>query len=358
MPCRIFIIFYMKNFLSFFLLIFASFYAQAQKKRIDYKPEFMYPFITHYVNLENLQRVEADGVLARTFKTESKYALRFRLPFWFYGYPKKVVYKDYKFDLAFQPLTITDITTGNVVFKDTTSIFFRNFLVSLPGGIIQTGGSSSGEQYWITKYGTKGTRLFVVRFEHTRISTKGKTHYFKPYLNYFVHTPDYMVFRTYSKKHKTTYLLALDNGNVSSFGIKADGIIRAEDDKLIKGFIEIDKDKKTLKANFLSYDWTIPLNTSANAAETLLVGNVLVIATYNYNTTATKAQLAAYEATSGKLLWQAKVRQRTIGPEQDYNTIWLSAFRNKVIIEGFESSQRYLQIFDLKTGKKVYDNNE
>lgn len=326
--------------------------AYNQHKVKTYKAEYMYPFQGYYINLENLQRIEADGILATTFKTASKYATRFDLPRWFKSMPQTTVFKNHRFDITHQQLRVTHLANQQVKIIE-RQLTGRSFLVSVADGVVQVQKSDKTKQYLITKYDEKGASLFTTALTHTQISTQGNVQHNTPYLNYLAHTPTHMLFSSYHKKYPITHVVHLEDGRLSTLGFQTNGIIRGAQEKLIKGFVQINADKKTLKTNFLNFDWTVTLAHSHNFAETLLIDNVLIIATYHRLSTG--AALYAYDAESGKLLWKAKVSQLATNHSQYYNMLLLSAFRKKIILEGVEAHGNYLQIFDIKTGKKLFD---
>jgi hypothetical protein len=55
-----------------------------------------------------------------------------------------------------------------------------------------------------------------------------------------------------------------------------------------------------------------------------------------------------------ELIWQADVEQLNVGHSQYYNDLYLSRFKDKIILEGREASGSYLQIFNNQNGKLLY----
>jgi hypothetical protein len=81
-------------------------------------------------------------------------------------------------------------------------------------------------------------------------------------------------------------------------------------------------------------------------------GDHLVIATYVSN--ATGSSLLCYNLKKDRLQWTADVQQLMISHSKYANRVYLSSYKNKIILEGQESGGSYLQIFDLYTGKRLW----
>lgn len=144
-----------------------------------------------------------------------------------------------------------------------------------------------------------------------------------------------------------------EDGKVQSLDFSVAGIVRAEDEKTIIGYIEVDTKTDALYLRKNESTETLVLGESfGDAAETIVVKNILIISSY-YNI-ATGADLAAYDIETGKVIWHADVKQLKVGHSEYYNKVILSLYNDKVIMEGIEAYGSYVQIFDCKTGKRLY----
>jgi outer membrane protein assembly factor BamB len=73
-----------------------------------------------------------------------------------------------------------------------------------------------------------------------------------------------------------------------------------------------------------------------------------------YHGIATGSSLYAFTRSTGKLLWQADVKQLNVSHSEYYNTVLLSNWKNYIILEGIEAEGHYVQIFNKDTGERLF----
>ena len=351
---RTFVTWEMKIILIFALFLLFSVPLKAQKD-LNYNPESLYPFEDYYINLDNLERVEVNGTLSSNFKTSSKYASRFIKASY-----DKVTFRDKEFViLPENGLMIVDLRTGMEKIlenkeKDIESdINGRSYVFITNDGVVYIKKLDGEHGYMIYKYDEDGNEIFSVQIEHTDIVKKGNVRHFHPYLYYFIHTNDFLIFTSYDSRYEKTCIVNLETGDTGFFEFIAAGVIRGEDENSINGYVIIPDNTESLKVKFLDNSWQANLKHIANSnkVQTILKDSILVVA--DYHQIATGSNLSAFNIYTGKLLWQADVKQMNVGHSEYYNEVILSMYDDKVLMEGIESYAHYLQIFDIKTGERL-----
>jgi len=351
----------MKHIILIFIITFFGFSQIDAQIENHSEYENLYSFKDNYINLDNYQIIYTDVLLSYTFKNISQYSSRFEIPLWFDSYIGEVVYNNKYFLInEDNSICITDLTTGEERTIenmergiDLDNVSLNNFLISTSNGVLHIKRLEREYGYVIYKYDENGHILFYVYLEHTDIVVEGNSHYSHPYLSYLMHTDDYMVFTSYNRDYEITYLINLNNGEIKSFDFIANGVIRDEDERTIIGFVIFDEEDQSIKVNLITHEWTANMNNNFHdVAQTLIKDNILVIA--DYCNIATGSNLYAYDLNTGKFLWQADVEQLNVGHSEYYNTVILSLYENKVIMEGIEAYGRYLQVFDINDGSRLY----
>jgi hypothetical protein len=350
----------------FFIILFAIISNSAfTQKRINFLPENMYPYDGYYINLENLERIEADGILATTFKSASKYSSRFAQPHWFESEIIKVSYQDRFFERTDDnQVKITDFSGKLIKLlpnkekgHEMDNVSNGHLLLSTSHGVVHIKRMGGEIGFVVYKYDEGGEVSYKKQFNHTDIKINGNTHHYNPYLHYFKHTNNHVVFTSYDDKYPTTTVLNVKTGTLKEYDFITGGIIRSEDEQSIIGLMEMDEENKLIKAHFRAHKWQTDMNNSYHdGSETLIHGNTFVVA--HYANISTGSAMAAYDVKTGKLLWKADVRQLMVGHSKYYNAVRLSLFKNKLIMEGTEAYGHYLQIFDITNGKKLFDGQD
>jgi hypothetical protein len=87
--------------------------------------------------------------------------------------------------------------------------------------------------------------------------------------------------------------------------------------------------------------------------EGVLWDNVLYLA--HYSRIASGVRLYAYYLPKEQLLWECDVKQPLVEHSKYWNRVYLTCFENKIILEGQEAYAQHLQVFDAKTGKRLFE---
>ncbi len=337
------------------LLIFS---AKAQQTQ---KAESLYPFQNYYINLDKLAVIAVDIIPSKNFKTESKYACRFQAPVWFKTFPAKVVYEDRTFSInEKEEIEINSIKTSSVKTipnKDedikTENVSGGNFLFVSDAGVVNVKRLWGNFGYAVRIYDAEGNEIRNFSFEHTKYVYKENVNYAYPYLNFLTYTPICGVFTSYDDNYKKTLIINLIDGKTKEISMHINGIIRAEDEKNINGYITMDNDKKVVTAYLNDSKFNLEAsNYYYSDAETIVKDSVIFVATYSK--LATGSSLTAHSIKSGKLLWEADVKQFNADHSEYYNNVILSIYGDKIIMEGTEAFGSYLQIFDINNGKRLF----
>jgi len=333
--------------ISFFAI---TIYAQ------DKSNEHLYPFKNNYFNLKTLQYHTSNDPLAHSFKTDSKYAVRYK------GLAAdKIAYKGSLFETTSDNgLLLKDIETQAATPLPNAEKGIpkqgQSFLLESTNGIIHIKSLEKDNGYKIYQYDEKGTQLFATQIKHSEFVQHGEFAYHLPYLEYTMHTANTIAFTSYVNRIPKTITLSTLDGSMSNFEFTSVGFIRdIAADMDIHGFIQLDKGKGSLQITYISDNFTVsrPYLTNMSHAESVIVGNTLVIATYNRRSP--NAQLLAIDLESKKIVWDGEVSNfGGTASNSYYNVIWLGAYEDKIILEGYEQKGKYLQILDANTGKQLW----
>jgi len=320
-----------------------------------------YPFDNIYFDLDSLTFIETDVLLAKNFKTESQYSFKFYAPSeWQDNFYQSVTYKNKVFTLVENHIEIKDSSTKEMINITTNTenigydnVVGKHFLVATKTGVIEVQKLEGENGYRIFKIDEQGNIILKINFEHTSIVKKGNTYHHYPYLYYFTCTNEFMVFTSYDQNIPKTVLVNLLSGEITEFNKTFSGVIRTDNEDNISGFIEIFENNKGFETTILNHKWkNNDLELWSNRAETVLIDDVLYISFYH--NISTGSSLYAFDINSGELLWQAEVNQLLVGHSEYYNTVNLSAYKDKIIMEGIEAYGHFFQIFDSKTGNRVF----
>jgi len=342
----------LKNVLLLILLgvTFSNLYAQ---EKVD---EHLYPFDSKYFNLKTLQYENSTEERAHSFKSDSKYAIRYK------GLViDKIAYKG----MLFEALEDNGLLLKNLTTKAATPLTNNekdiprqglSYLLEVTEGIVHIKPLKADNGYMVYKYDESGKQKFGVQIKHSEFVQKGKLTYHLPYLGYKLHTANTIVFSSYVNRIPKTVTLSTLDGSVSNFEFSSIAVIRDEtNDMDIHGFVQLDKETSSLKITYISDNFSIehPSFSNITHAETLVKDNTLIITGYNGH--APNAQLLAIDLKTQKIVWEADVAK--FGGKENssyFNAIWLGEYDNKLLLEGYEPKGKYLQIFDIRTGSRIW----
>jgi hypothetical protein len=339
------------SFLFFFLA--TSLFAQ---KTADDAILQLYPFNNKIFNLETLEYSTSEETLSKSFKTDSKYAVR---------------YKGLTVDkLAYQGMIFEALTDNSILLRDLETkaviplpnkekglpVQGRSLLLEAINGIIYIKPLKADNGYMVYKYDKTGKELFGVQITHSEFVQHNELTYHLPYLGYVTHTASSVVFASYVERIPKTVILNTIDGSLSKFDFSSTGIIRdANLDMDIHGFVQLNKANSSIKVTYISdnFEYKNPYFKDVTHIETLLLDNTLVLVAYNGRSP--EAHLLALDLTTKTLKWEADVAPFGKDATSAYfNTAWLGAYKGNVILEGYETKGKSLQIFDSANGKRLW----
>ena len=319
-----------------------------------------YPFHDIYLNLETNQMVEADIIPANDFKSCSKYAWRFRTPFSDSVYVNGrsfVVEKNRdkgqyliniyeKGEFVKSIIAPTEKPLPEVHDYSLYLTVFENDFILVMEDMYTT-------HYAICKYNTDGDLLTRQNIEHTFIThPEANTNYHHRYLYFHGIVGQQMVFTShiaFSEKDKTV-VLNMKDFSLEEYDLKATGLIADENEEKLAGFISGEDGKfkiEMLDGRKFKFD----IKYGGPACNCLLKGDMLYIA--DYHPISTGSGLQCFNLKTGKMQWTADVKQMNVGHSEYWNTVTISMYKNKIIMEGNEASGDYVQLFDAETGERL-----
>ncbi len=338
----------MKIIFTTITFIFISYFAFGQE-RINGN---LYKFNNQYFDVVKHKYENVEGILVDDFKNTSKFATRFTgLSIDQVGF-RGTLFKM----LDNNGLLATNLETSaaNPLINNEKDIPRRgqNYLLRCNTGVIHIKNLEKANGYMVYKYNQKAEEEFAVQIKHSEYVDKGNIQYHLPYLKYKTHTGSSIVFTSYIDRIPKTVILSTSNGAVSNFDFTCIGIIRDEaNDMDVHGFIKHKKGSDKIDITYISDEFSIqkPYFSTCNIAESILIENVLYVVTYNDMQNG--VNLFAVDLNTKSIKWESNVAKITNVPAQYFfNMIWLSEHQGNIILEGYESGGRYLQIFDKTTG--------
>lgn len=342
--------------LSFlFILLGTSLFAQNTANEQQEALQ-LYPFDSKVFNLKTLKYSTSKEQLSESFKTKSKYSVR---------------YKGLTVDkLAYQGMIFEALTDNSLLLKNLETqtvkalpnkekdlpVQGRSLLLEAINGIIYIKPLKADNGYMVYKYDKTGKELFGVQITHSEFVQHNELTYHLPYLGYVMHTASNVVFASYVERIPKTVVLNTLDGSLSKFDFSSVGIIRdAKTDMDIHGFVQLDKTKSSIKVTYITDNFELekPYFKNITHIETLVLDNTLVLVAYNGRSP--EVHLLAIDLTTKTLKWEAEVA--TFGKDATsayFNTVWLAAYDGKVILEGYETKGKSLQIFDAANGERLW----
>ena len=258
--------------------------------------------------------------------------------------------------------TKKEITPENKEKNIEQDINGRNLLFAIDDGVLYIKDLDGKNGIIVYKYDGNGKVLFNTSIEHTDIEIKGDLHYYHRYLNYFTHNNKYLIFTTnvFEKKYNLTRIVELKRGEVKEAKLIVSGILTDEKENLT-GLLSLDDEKDILTlydfyGKTKKWDYKFPGNIYSETTSALSYGNILAVA--YYCRISTGSNLMALDINTGKLLWNADVVQLMIPHSEYYNTVTLDRYKDKILMAGYESGGTYLQVFDINSGKRLYEDTD
>jgi hypothetical protein len=317
---------------------------------------FVYHFKNKLLDLEKLKYIDTSLIKSYTeIKRENIYADMF----WREPNNNKAEYKNDTFELKEnKDVTIRD-NKGNLIRTITDpdkkiladNIHGNSAIFSVSTGVVVAIHLKEENGYRIIKYDEKGNTLNTWKITHTINKKESNEVNGIPYLYYFAHTDDAIIFSSTSYyKQKETIIQSLYDSAQTKNKNATGGIIVNQNNNTLAGTIIFSD--KIMEVKIGDNIWKVAEDGWGNAAKTVLVDSILVIA--RYHNIATGCFVKAYQANTGKILWTGDVKQLNVGHSKYFNIVHLTLYKDKLILEGNEAYGDYLQILDLKTGKNLF----
>lgn len=331
--------------------------------RVEVSPwEHFYYFDSKYLNLKTLEWQTSVDVPAQSFRSGSKFTPRFKgLSIDKIGYKGKLFQITPNNGLSMLDL-ITQVSVALPNKEKTMERYNQNFLLGVHYGVVYVKYLNQDNGYLIYKYDEKGTELFEVQLPHTRFIKKEKLEYYRPYLGYLCHTHSDIVFSSYDPAEQKTFVIDAWNGSVDEYDFQVQGVIRDQQlDSDILGFVRVDQQAGQLIINYKAKEFKLDVpklkgDPKRLRVETVLGKDAKTLSLAVYDGAATGIlYFAGIDVETEQVVWEKKPQALkdvdTAG--YYYSTVYLSAYGNNILLEAYEKSGRYLQIFDYKTGNYV-----
>ncbi|MBS1634569.1 MAG: hypothetical protein JST26_01515 [Bacteroidetes bacterium] len=315
----------------------------------------VYRFGETFLLPDELRMLDTNAVAGyHEVKHESFYAPMFG----YEGMPRSVSYQGNVFTLKDTRDIVVADSSGKIIktipsFEKAPKAVHLSgdaILFAIPSGVIYVSRLHSGVGYHVFKYDAHGNQQKVWEVGTVTETQNGKSVGASPYLYYYGHSADVIVFATMHEwEHPASVFLNLLSGKQTRIASSTEGMILGQGDSL-KGHLHI-RDKK-IEVTYNGKNWGTENEFYGNAAKTVLCDSVLVVATYNH--IATGCRVSAYIVSTGRVLWNGEVRQMMVSHSKYFNNVYLTRYKDKIILEGNEAYGNYLQVLDLKTGKNIF----
>lgn len=309
------------------------------------------------------------------FKECSKYKRRFLSEKFFFKLPSDSILKDQYCTYEFVSDFKVKITNPDyeVIYADFPKrwkegdVYRRPYLISMgenDKGIVAVYEIPEESYFHLIKMNYDGEILAERKIEKIILDKNGKETGEHLYITDFSNKQLIFSSISHNDDHPKTIIVDLEGlmENVISFDKKLIGVAWDEKEEYVKGFIYDSSTENFEVTNAIYYYHSyfnlkdsattmIRLSYQLKSASLLLNNNTLIIA--SYHPISTGSQLIAFDLGKGYQLWKAEVLQLNTGHSKYYNSVVISKYENKIIMEGNEAHGDYLQIFDFKTGRRL-----
>jgi len=207
------------------------------------------------------------------------------------------------------------------------------------------------ENYTFKKYNKSGKEVYSEQVPNSLFTEERG---WERQLYYKSRTSKELIFTPsfFETKKNITMVFNVETGKVTNYDYMASGVILDEEREILTGFIVRNDTMLTIKMIDRNKEYRLKYsNEFGDAFKTALSGDLLLIASYDPASTGTG--LKCFDLNSGKIKWEAEVGQISADHSEYYNSLYLSLYKNKVILEDIQTSGNYLQVFDLSTGKRL-----
>ncbi len=328
---------------------------------VSVKAQNMYQINNSWLDLETLVKTDSvpQNIDSVNFKKLSKFAARFNVVNLTGNTPKETEYKGRPFKVVDEGhMSYRIPPNGKDVLIETNKedlplddVPGNDFIYPVSDGVVHIQRFEGKEGYRITRVDEWCKVKARQTIPHTLFTpVKDKDDFKTPYLFYFTHTDRFVAFTSLNSKsiHKTI-VIDLKDGKTLPIEATISGVIRSDNEIAFKGYLLRDETAKTVKISMPGSSWALRDNNVAKlVAETVVSDSLLIMARYHQS--GPGISLVAFNAQSGKPVWNAEVLQATGIPSQ----IFLSMYKNRVMMEVAQPGGKYLEVFDLANGKRVF----
>ncbi len=316
---------------------------------------YFYQGSSEFLDLESLKWVDINGTPAYSFKKCSKYKYQFMD----YQSVRTTEYKGTKFEiLEKNDLKITKPTASYIIKSACTDIsqfHSGDFLILDETGVNHINPCEEGG-YTISRYNELGGKTRKTIIKDDWITVEGNTHNYEMYRNLDYYLGNQLIFYVNQEvdPNKTGVLtFDLQDHSIQEYHFISNGYaIDQSGNGKAAGLFSWREKELVLHMTNTEKQYSIPSENVRGSCKGIIIGKLLVIASCHFNSTG--SSLFCYNLEKEKMEWVADVEQLNVGHSKYYNYIYPSIYKDKVILEGNEAYGRYLQIFDLYSGKKLF----
>lgn len=317
-----------------------------------------YWFDGTWYDLERLQQANIDKKPIN-FKDCSVYHSGFHSPF-----KDTITYRQHvfciskdKYELYIMPQGSNNKKTIRLPVADPLPQVHEYYLSMLPAenGVIVLMENYYDTQFILVKYDEMGKMLGKTEIEHTFIThPEPATNQHHRYLYLGYTNPTELIFTShmaFGEKDKTVVVKLKDFAK-KEYDYKLSGIVLDDAQQYAKAFIsKKGKEDFTLIFHETKKEIKFSIPNGDKACTTVLKGDLLVVA--NYHPISTGSSLYCFDTHTGKQVWKADVKQVNAAHSEYENHVYLCLYKNTIVMEGVESYGKYLQFFDLESGKRL-----
>lgn len=328
---------------------------------VSVKAQQMYQINNSWLDLETLVKTDSipENIDSVDFKKASKFASRFNVVNLTSAVPKEATYKGRPFKIVDEGHISYSIPPhGKDVLIETNKedealddVPGNDFIFPVSDGVVHIQRFEGKVGYRVTRLDEWCKQKCRQNIPHTLFTpVKDKDDFVTPYLFYFAHTDRFVAFTSLNAKsiHKTV-IVDLKDGKAQPIEATICGIIRADNEIGLRGYLLRDDVAKTVKVSMQGSNWALrDNNVSKLIAETVVSDSLLIMARYHQS--GPGISLVAYNAQSGKTVWTGEVLQATGIP----GNVYLSTYKNRLMMEVAQPGGKYLEVFDLATGKRNF----
>lgn len=314
-----------------------------------------YKFKDKYISLGTLKKADTVAQGAVVFQRATMHAAQFGVDeslrvevqdqIWTLGKSREIVIRD-KAGKTLRTIADPDIATKADNISGNLALF------AVAGGVVRLVRLEGRHGYVLRRYDAQGSPQGSFRLAHTRYTTKGNVTTSDPHLYYFAHTDHEVVFSSLGQRAGETVILGLADGGERRLPYAIAGLVIGARDRRLAGWAHPDETGQKLSVEVGERKFTIEDEGRGDAVRAIIDENIIYLA--HYHNIATGCRLSAYDIRTGKSVWRADVKQLNVGHSEYYNLVYLSLLAGRLVLEANEAAGAYLQIFDPKTGARLF----